>query len=77
MSLSHIVTRGHEAESRKSSGRGTYLDDSFISKNYSPSFSSDMRQTASYGSSGANDTYLDDNPYIYDASIIGQAYPTL
>ncbi|KAL7797469.1 basic leucine zipper transcription factor domain-containing protein [Trichoderma ceciliae] len=77
VSLSHIVARGHEAERRKSSGRGTYLDDSFSSNNYSPSFSSDMRQTASYGSSGVNDTYLDDNPYIYDASIIGQAFPTL
>ncbi|KAH6606347.1 basic leucine zipper transcription factor domain-containing [Trichoderma cornu-damae] len=77
VSLSHIVARGHEAESRKSSGRDTYLDDNFVSKNYSPSLGSDVRQTASYCSSGANDICLDDNLYVYDASVIGQAYPTL
>ncbi|RFU80894.1 basic leucine zipper transcription factor domain-containing [Trichoderma arundinaceum] len=77
VSLSHIVARGHEAESRKSSGRGTYLDDSLVSKHYSSSFSSGAHQSASYCSSGANDTYLDDSPYLYNASVIGQAYPTL
>lgn len=77
VSLSHMVARGHEAESRKSSGRGTHLEDSFVSKNYSSSFSSNMRQTASYGSSGANDAYLDENPYAYDAPNFGHAYPML
>ncbi|PTB62801.1 basic leucine zipper transcription factor domain-containing protein [Trichoderma citrinoviride] len=77
VSLSHIVARGHEAESRKSSGRGTYLEDSFASNNYSPSFSSDVRQTASYGSSGVDDSYRGENQYVYDAPGFDQAYSIL
>ncbi|KAL6871694.1 basic leucine zipper transcription factor domain-containing protein [Trichoderma longibrachiatum] len=77
VSLSHIVARGHEVESRKSSGRGTYLEDSFASQNYSSSYHSGVRQTTSYGSSGVNDSYGDENQYVYDAPDFGQAYPML
>ncbi|TFB05484.1 hypothetical protein CCMA1212_002440 [Trichoderma ghanense] len=78
VSLSHIVARGHEVESRKSSGRGTYLEDSFASNNYSSSFSPGVRQTASHGSSGVNDSYGDENQYVYDAPPdFGQAYSML
>ncbi|QYT05880.1 BZIP domain-containing protein [Trichoderma simmonsii] len=75
VSLSHIVSRGHEAESRKSSGQGTYLEDSFAARNYSSSFSSDVRQTPSYSSGGANDGYLDENTYAYDGPTFGHPYP--
>lgn len=74
VSLSHIVARGHEVESRKSSGRGTYLEDSFASQNYSSSYHSGMRQTASYGSSGVNDSYGGENQYVHEAPDFGQAY---
>ncbi|PNP55135.1 hypothetical protein THARTR1_04824 [Trichoderma harzianum] len=77
VSLSHIVSRGHEAESRKSSGQGTYLEDSFVARNYSSSFSSEVRQTASYSSGGANDGYVDENTYVYDGPTFGHSYPML
>ncbi|KAL6911024.1 hypothetical protein GGI43DRAFT_34152 [Trichoderma evansii] len=77
MNLSLFVARGHEAESRKVSRRGIHQSDGLTSPNYTSSFNSDMRQSASYSSSGANDIYLEENPYIYDACFIGQAFPTL
>ncbi|KAL7931220.1 hypothetical protein V8C35DRAFT_119768 [Trichoderma chlorosporum] len=73
--LSHIVSRGHEAESRKSSGKGTYLEDNFAARNYSSSFSSDVRQTASHDSSGANDGYVDESPYVYNRPTFDHPYP--
>ncbi|KAK1243532.1 hypothetical protein MKX08_001670 [Trichoderma sp. CBMAI-0020] len=77
MNMSLFVARGHEAESRKASRRGMHQGDGFASPNYTSSLNSDMRQSATYSSSGANDVYLEDNPYIYDACFIGQAFPTL
>ncbi|UKZ94129.1 uncharacterized protein TrAFT101_009016 [Trichoderma asperellum] len=77
MNLSLFVARGHEAESRKASRRGVHQSDGFTSPNYTSSFDSNMRQSASYSSSGANDIYPEDNSYVYDACFIGQAFPTL
>lgn len=77
MNMSLFVARGHEAESRKANRRGMHQGDGFASPNYTSSLNSDMRQSATYSSSGANDIYLEDNPYIYDACFIGQAFPTL
>ncbi|KAL6881546.1 basic leucine zipper transcription factor domain-containing protein [Trichoderma novae-zelandiae] len=77
VSLSHILARGHEVESRKSSGWGTYPEDSFAANNYSSSFSSDVRQTASYGSSRVNDSYVEENQYVHDAPDFGQAFSML
>jgi hypothetical protein len=77
MNMSLFVARGHEAESRKASSRGMHQADGFTSPTYTSSFNSDMRQSATYSSSGANDIYLEDNSYTYDACFIGQAFPTL
>lgn len=77
MNMSLFVARGHEVESRKASRRGMHQGDGFASPNYTSSLNSDMRQSVTYSSSGANDVYLEDNPYIYDACFIGQAFPTL
>lgn len=77
MNLSLFVARGHEAESRRASRRGMHQGDGFTSPNYTSSFKSDMRQSVSYSSSGANDIYLEDSPYVYDACFIGQGFPTL
>lgn len=77
MNMGLFVARGHEAENRKASRRGMRQGDCFASPNYTSSLNSDMRQSATYSSSGANDIYLEDSPYIYDACFIGQAFPTL
>jgi hypothetical protein len=77
MNMSLFIARGHEVESRKASRRGMRQVDGFTSPNYTSSLNSGMRQSATYSSSGANDIYVEDNPYIYDACFIGQAFPTL
>lgn len=67
-----MATRGYEAGSRRSSGRGTYSytgDESCPEPRYSPNYvipyGTGLHQTASYGSS-RDDMYYDD-AYVYEA----------
>ncbi|PNY28727.1 Uncharacterized protein TCAP_01346 [Tolypocladium capitatum] len=63
-----VLARGHEAESRRSSGRGTYVgDEPYPVPHYAMPYGADLNQTASYGSSGGDDVYYDDANYVYDA----------
>ncbi|KAM4056019.1 Basic-leucine zipper (bZIP) transcription factor [Hirsutella rhossiliensis] len=80
MNLSLVVSRGHEAESRRSSGRGTYIGDEPLTIAASPPFAvvsapAPGGSTApSYGSSGGgDDIFFDDASYAYDAA----AFPPL
>ena len=53
-----------------SSGRGTYVgDEPYSVAHYTMPCSTDMHQTASYGSSGGDDMYYeyDDASYSYEA----------
>ncbi|KAL7925268.1 hypothetical protein ACQKWADRAFT_217674 [Trichoderma austrokoningii] len=77
MNLSLFVARGHEAECRKASRRAIQQADGLTSPNYTSSLNSDMCQSASYSSRGVNDVCLENNPYVYEASFIGQAFPPL
>ncbi|KAL7892268.1 hypothetical protein HDV63DRAFT_275656 [Trichoderma sp. SZMC 28014] len=77
LNLSLFLARGHEAESRKASRRVLHQGDDFTSPNYTSSLNSDVHQSVTYSSSGTNDAYLEDNPYIYDACFIGQAFPAI
>ncbi|OAA52021.1 hypothetical protein NOR_00614 [Metarhizium rileyi] len=69
-----VVSRGHEAQSRRSSGRGTYIGDDPYSGPHYVAYGHGIHQTASYGSSGAEETYYDDTSYAYDPMGI-QVYP--
>jgi hypothetical protein len=60
------VTRGHDVQSRRSSGRGTYVGDDLYSGAQYVTYGHDLHQTASYGSSGAEEAYYDDTNYAYD-----------
>lgn len=76
MNLSHVVSRGYEVESRRSSGRGTYVGDEAhaMAPAYTHMYAHGTDQAASYGSSGGDDTYYDDTTYMYDPNL--QHYPT-
>jgi hypothetical protein len=67
------VSRGHEVQSRRSSGRGTYVDDDPYSSAQYVTYGHGLHQTPSYGSSGAEEVYYDDTSYVYDPTGI-QAY---
>lgn len=70
--------RGHEAESRRSSGRDTFIgDDVLESSRFSISYGRGIPQTISYGSSVAEDAFFDDTSYVYDTSMAPQPYPPL
>lgn len=69
ISMKHVVARGHEAESRRSSGRGDYMRDD--SRTLSPDLGytnqfANYRQPPSYGSSGGDDPYPEEDLYYYD-----------
>lgn len=73
VNIAHFVARGQEAESRRSSGRGTYSgDDGFATATYgaSPSYGgAQWAQHTSYGgSSGGDEMYYDDS-YLYDPNM--------
>lgn len=70
------VSRGHEVQSRRSSGRGTYVGDDPYSGAQYVTYSHGLHQTASYGSSGAEEAYYDDTSYAYDPTGI-PAYATV
>ncbi|KAF7553638.1 hypothetical protein G7046_g7045 [Stylonectria norvegica] len=67
VNLRHVLSRGHEAESRRSSGRDTYVgEDGLTSGHSSNSYEQDWARAQSYGgSSGGDEAYYND-PYLYD-----------
>ncbi|POR33356.1 Uncharacterized protein TPAR_06456 [Tolypocladium paradoxum] len=76
LNWSLVLARGHEAASRRSSGRGTYVgDEPYPVSHYTMPYGADLHQTASYGSSGGDDVYYDDTNYVYDAPPVPPAFP--
>ncbi|RDA86534.1 hypothetical protein CP532_1890 [Ophiocordyceps camponoti-leonardi (nom. inval.)] len=76
MNLGLVVARGHEAESLRSSGRGTYVgDEPYASPHtqYSMPLGSELPQTSGYG--GEN-ILFDDSTYLYDYDAV-TAFPPL
>lgn len=68
-----MVTRGLEEQSRRSSGRGTFFGDDGQALNLRGS--NLFAQTASYGSSGAEEAFYDETAaYMADGV---QPYPPL
>lgn len=71
VNLVHVVSRGHAAESKRSSGRNTYTgDDSSNLSSHSYSLASHGRavpQPVSYGVGGVGDDRVmeDNSPYLY------------
>lgn len=61
-----VMSKGHEVQSRRSSGRGTYVGDDTYSGAHYVTYGQGLHQTASYGSSGAEEAYYDDTNYAYD-----------
>ena len=76
--LPHCIARGHEAESRRSSGRGTYTgDDGYSAGYYGYAYGHGMSQADSYGSSGGDEPYYEEGNYGlegYDPNLHG--YPS-
>ncbi|ATY66813.1 hypothetical protein A9K55_000930 [Cordyceps militaris] len=68
VNLGHVVSRGHEAESKRSSGRNTYTGDDSSnpsSNNYSLApYGRTVPQPFGYGGA-AEDQGMDDSPYLY------------
>ncbi|KAF4978693.1 hypothetical protein FZEAL_4962 [Fusarium zealandicum] len=72
VNIGHIMARGQEAESRRSSGRGTYSgDDGFAIATYggSPSYGTQWAQPRSYGGSSGGDEMYYDDAYLYDPNM--------
>ncbi|KAJ6787584.1 hypothetical protein PWT90_00667 [Aphanocladium album] len=69
VNLGHVVSRGHEAESKRSSGRNTYNGDDSSnpsSNNYSlTSYAQPLHPHINYGNSVGDDQVVDDSPYLY------------
>jgi hypothetical protein len=68
VNLCLFVSKGHEAESRRSSGRGTFVgDDGFPVGSNANAYGQGFAQTASYGSSGGDEVFYDES-FIFDAT---------
>ncbi|OAA77400.1 hypothetical protein LEL_04223 [Akanthomyces lecanii RCEF 1005] len=70
VNLVHVVSRGHEAESKRSSGRNTYTGDDSSnpsSNSYSlASYGQAVPQPVNYGVGVGEDQVMEDNsPYLY------------
>lgn len=66
VNFGHILTRGHDAEGRRSSGRGTYIgEDPYQSNFYAAGYGNGIPQATSYGSSGTDEAYLEEQSYVY------------
>ncbi|KAJ3491808.1 hypothetical protein NLG97_g5529 [Lecanicillium saksenae] len=70
VNLGHVVSRGHEAESKRSSGRNTYTGDDSSnpsSNNYCLTpYGQPVPPHINYGSGvGGEDQAMDDSPYLY------------
>ncbi|CAM1508477.1 Fc.00g053250.m01.CDS01 [Cosmosporella sp. VM-42] len=73
VNMQHFLSRGHEAESRRSSGRGTYVgDDGFTSAHYGNPYANQLAQSGSYGGSSGGDEIYYDDAYLYDPTSHGR-----
>ncbi|KAJ0308259.1 hypothetical protein COL5a_000839 [Colletotrichum fioriniae] len=70
INMNHVITRGHEHESRRGSGRDDYVrEDPYYMTNYGNGYTEAYQPAApaSYGSSGGEDYYYGgDSPYYLD-----------
>ncbi|KAK2009383.1 hypothetical protein LZ32DRAFT_608547 [Colletotrichum eremochloae] len=68
INFNHVITRGHENESRRGSGRDDYVqEEPHYAAGYAASFTGGYNQPASYGSSGGEDYYYgDESPFFFD-----------
>ncbi|TDZ22599.1 hypothetical protein Cob_v004607 [Colletotrichum orbiculare MAFF 240422] len=70
ISMRHVVSRGHEHESRRSSGRGGYVDEDahtqVAANAYATDYSAAYGQPPSYGSGGEEYHYEEESPYYFD-----------
>jgi hypothetical protein len=65
--MRHVVAKGHETESRRGSGRGEVTGESRYLGTYDSSYNTGYRQPPSYGSSGGEEMYYEEeSPYHYD-----------
>ena len=65
--MRHVLSRGDEAEGRRSSGRETYVgDDGFTSAHYGNLYANQLAQSGSYGGSSGGDELYYDDAYLYD-----------
>lgn len=60
-----VVTRGHQCQSRRSSGNGTYVEDDPYSAPQYIAYAQGLHQSPSYSSNG-EEGYNDDTSYVYD-----------
>lgn len=66
VNLGHVMSRGYEMEGRRSSGRGTFVEeDTYRTVYYDNGYRQDIAQTASYGSSGNDEMYMKDPGFTY------------
>ncbi|GKT49306.1 uncharacterized protein ColSpa_09487 [Colletotrichum spaethianum] len=75
INLNHVITRGHEHESRRGSGRDEYVrEEPYYTNGYASNYAGGYRQPASYGSSGGEDYYYGgESPLFYDYDQSGDA----
>lgn len=70
-----VVSRGHDTEGRRSSGRGsggTFVgDESYKARPFAIPYTQGFPQAPSYGSSGPEDTYVEDASYAYSPVLPG------
>ncbi|WYZ38948.1 hypothetical protein EsH8_III_000862 [Colletotrichum jinshuiense] len=75
INFNHVVTRGHEYESRRGSGREDYgrEDSSQYANAYGTNYTGGYHQPRSYGSSGGEEYYYEgQSPYYYDYEHSGE-----
>lgn len=79
VNLCHVVSRGYERESKRSSGRATYVgDDNYqTSSGFGfPAYTPRVAHAPSYGgSSGDEDVFGDETSYLYSAATPLPAFP--
>ncbi|KAF3811391.1 hypothetical protein GCG54_00001713 [Colletotrichum gloeosporioides] len=67
INIRHVVSRGHEHESRRGSGRGEYVnEDTQYTTTYGNNYTASYTQPPSHGSSGGEEYHYDEEPYYYD-----------
>ncbi|KAJ0388148.1 hypothetical protein COL922a_000779 [Colletotrichum nupharicola] len=67
INIRHVVSRGHEHESRRGSGRGEYVnEDTQYTTTYGNNYTTSYPQPPSHGSSGGGEYHYDEEPYYYD-----------
>ncbi|GAO17026.1 uncharacterized protein UV8b_03160 [Ustilaginoidea virens] len=61
-----VISRGHEIQSQRSSGRGTYVGDEHYQAAQLTAHGGGLQQAWSYGSSSGEEAYYDEASYLYD-----------